>query len=134
MADSEPWYWNDPDALVTAAYEGEFDNVRRFLAIGADPNQRNEDGETAVIVAAEFGFTPTIELLLDAGADVNAVANNGDTAIKVARYSGGQDTVSLLVARGAIDDGQPCFKERVMDDYYSAMEIVNQKRRRRASD
>lgn len=134
MSDSTPWDWNDPDALITAAYEGDFDNIKRLLEIGTDPNQTNEDGETAVIAASEFGFTPIIELLLDAGTNVNAVANNGDTAISVARYSGGKDTVALLVARGAIDNGRPCFREQAMDDYYSAMEIVNENRRRKESD
>jgi ankyrin repeat protein len=133
MNDATPWYWNNSDALVTAAYEGDFENVKRLLELGINPNQTNEDGVTAIIAASEFGFTPTIESLLNAGADINAVANNGDTAIAVARYSGGKDTVALLIARGAVDDGRLCFREKAMDDYYAAMEIVNLNRSRRTT-
>ncbi len=122
---SQPLYINDPDALVTAAYEGEFDLVRLLISGGANPNVTNEHGDTAVMLAAEHGYDAIVEFLLDHGAEIDVKDQDGDTALDIARYHECKDTVSLLLTRGATGSDGPSAKERMMDAYYDACEQAN---------
>ena len=121
----EPLYINDPNALVTAAYEGEYELVKTLIAKGADPNVTNEHGDTAVMLASEHGFDTIVELLLDHGANVNAKDNDGDTALDIARYHGCKSTTELVLARGAKGEDGPSAKERMMDAFYEDCEKAN---------
>jgi len=120
-----PLYINDPDALVTAAYEGEYELVCSLVADGANPNVTNENGETAIIVAAESGYDAIIEYLLSHGADINAKDNDGDTALDIAKYNNCMRTVDLLISRGGISSMGSSAKERMMDAYYEDCEKAN---------
>ncbi len=120
-----PLYFDDPDALVTAAYEGEYELVKRLVAKGADVNVTNENGETAVIVAAESGYDAIIEFLITHKANVNIKDNDGDTALDIAKYHGNKSTVNLLLSVGAECSNGPSAKERMMDEYYDACEHAN---------
>ena len=57
-----PLYIKDPDALVTAAYDGNYEIVKRLIEEGADPNVKDETGKTAVIAAADEGGFPFFPL------------------------------------------------------------------------
>ena len=122
---SQPPFINDPDALVTAAHEGEFDLVRSLISNGANPNITNEHGDTAVILAAQHVFDTIIEFLLDHGAEINAKDHDGDTALDISRYHGWKSTVELLLARGATGAIGPSAKERMMDGFYEDCERAN---------
>ncbi len=117
-----PIHINDPDALVTAAYGGDYDLVCSILMGGANPNITNENGETALIVAAENGYDAIIEKLVKYGADINVTDNNGDTALDLAKYNNCRSTVELLKTHGAIGKDGPSAKERMMDSFYDACE------------
>jgi len=121
----EPQYINDLDALVTAAYEGEYELVKRLVVNGADINVTNEYGETAVIVAAESGYDSIIELLLAHKANINIKDKDGDTALDIAKYNGHARTVTLLLSSGAVGIEGACVKERMMDEYYDACDQAN---------
>jgi|SRR3989344_7085679 len=121
----EPLYINEPDAIVTAAYEGEYELVKTLLTKGADPNVTNEHGDTAVTLASEHGFDAIVELLLDHGANVNAKDNDGDTALDIAGYHGHKSTTELLLARGGKGADGPSAKERMMDAFYEDCEKAN---------
>ena len=121
----EPIYLNKSDALVTAAYEGDFELVKQLVAKGVDVNVTNEEGETAIIVAAQHGYSATIEFLLSHGANVNAKDNDGDTALDVAKYYDCEDTVELLQSAGSEGADGPSAKERGMDAYYEACRDAN---------
>jgi len=120
-----PLYINDPDALVTAAYEGEFDLVRTLIAAGADPNVTNEHGDTAVMLAAEHAYNSIVEFLLDHGTNINAKDHDGDTALDIARYHNCKSTIALLLSRGGQGADGPSTKERMMDAFYDACEQVD---------
>lgn len=76
--------------------------VRSFIAEGADPNARNESGSPVleVAVAAQLP-APTIRILIESGADV---ATNGGAALIKAAESQSQsamEVAQLLLDRGA---------------------------------
>ncbi len=56
--------------LVIAAGNGDTNDVLVLLVAGADVNDRNNDGMTALIAAAVEGYTETAQALLDAGVGV----------------------------------------------------------------
>lgn len=57
--------------LVEAAARGDATAVADVLARGADVDERDETGRTAVTAAVYAGSAETVKLLVDAGADVN---------------------------------------------------------------
>jgi ankyrin repeat protein len=57
--------------LVTAAGRGDVRVIRDLLARGADANDRDARGRTAVTAAAYAGSPDVVRLLVDAGADVD---------------------------------------------------------------
>ena len=63
--------------------------LRVLLAAGADPNERNECGETALHWAVWRGTSvPTLAALIDSGADLDAQRKDGRTAYALAVQSG----------------------------------------------
>ncbi len=61
-----------PEALLDAVTAGDVDRVRKLLAAGADCNERDGDGATALMLAAHAGKLDMVNTLIDAGANVNA--------------------------------------------------------------
>jgi ankyrin repeat protein len=121
----KPRYYNDYDAIVTAAYDGDFDTVLQLIQNGISPNIRNEAGETAIIVSAENGFDPIIELLLENGADINATDNDGDSALDIAKYHNNKSTITLLKKLNAKCKNELSTKEIQMNKYYDECENIN---------
>ncbi|RZM32139.1 MAG: ankyrin repeat domain-containing protein, partial [Sphingomonas sp.] len=52
-----------------------------LLARGADPNLKNNRGETALLIAANLGATDIVENLVKHGANVNLGNASGETAL-----------------------------------------------------
>jgi len=71
------------------------------LRIGADPNMRDNMGQTPLHHAASHGNAKGVELLLLAGADPLAVDNNGWTVAHSAAMGSGVEVVIRLVDLGA---------------------------------
>lgn len=82
--------------LIEAAYEGNTAQVQSLIDEGADINERDASGRTALMVAANRGHTYVVQLLLERGADANANDNKGGTAIQAAESRGFQRIVSIL--------------------------------------
>ncbi len=78
------------------------EGVELLLAAGADPNELNHRGETALHWAVWRARTPKIiEALLNAGAQIDAKRPDGRTAYAIAVLSGQTETAALLASRGA---------------------------------
>lgn len=82
--------------LIEAAYEGNTVEVQSLIDEGADINEKDASGRTALMIAANRGHTYVVQLLLERGADANATDNNGLTAIQAAESRGFQRIVSML--------------------------------------
>lgn len=82
--------------------------VKKLLDKGANPNERNSDGETLLIKIAGYGFAANTveriagsEYLLKAGADINAKDSRGCTALCWAAYVGDYYHLLYLIDAGA---------------------------------
>ena len=60
------------DPLMSAAGNGKVEEVQKLLASGANPNSKNEWGETVLHVAGIAANVDIIKALLNAGANVDA--------------------------------------------------------------
>ena len=75
--------------------------TERLLALGANVNLQDKDGDTALHGAAETGNVEIIRMLLDKGANPNAKNQQGGTPLMWAAVFGNGDAVRLLLSRGA---------------------------------
>lgn len=93
--------------FMRAARKGDIAAVRKWLAGGADVNQTNRHGVTALMRAAEGGLDGRVnrfvvlKILIDNGAAVNVKDNNGVTALMRAAGSGHIVATKLLLAKRA---------------------------------
>ena len=89
--------------LFAALKENDQDAVEEFLRNGADPNEVDEDGYSALHMAARAGCRITIfNLILEAIDDVNAV-KDGLTALMLAVHYNHLEIVVLLMKAEQID-------------------------------
>lgn len=72
-----------------------------LLAKGANPDVRDNAGNTPLIIASQLGFPEGAELLLKQGASVNLGNNSGETPLIVATQQRNVPMVRLLVTNGA---------------------------------
>ena len=84
-------------SLILAAKRGYYDTVKELLGNGANVNQTNKDGWTALHGAAFNGHTDIVRLLLKWGANVNQADDSGMTVLSMAAAKGHIDTVRLLL-------------------------------------
>ena len=87
-------------ALMFAARSGDLASARLLAGAGADVNDADAWGVSAVMMAAHAGFTELVEFLLDRGADPNA-AKPGFTALHAAIMRRNTRMVTALLAHGA---------------------------------
>ena len=91
--------------LLFAVQQGSLETVKLLIAAGADVNDADPEGASALVVAAYSGHGAVSAFLLERGADPNAVAA-GYTALHVAILRGNVDLVKRLLARGANPNAQ----------------------------
>jgi len=97
-------FYYPPTPLVTAAERGNIREVASLIADGANVNQQDSWGETALMKASTLGHWKCVGLLLDRGANVNVKDGDGETALDwVARQNnrGCQECLDLLICHGA---------------------------------
>eukprot|EP00954_Amorphochlora_amoebiformis_P029302 1392970-Amorphochlora_amoeboformis.AAC.1 len=89
--------------LFNGAFRGDVDMVKTAIQMGAQVNDRNDDGETPIFNAAYKGRVNVIQFLVQQKADVNAVESKyGTTPLEPACYgSHNLPAVKLLVRLGA---------------------------------
>lgn len=88
--------------LLSAVRAGKTEQVRKLLRAGADPESRNGDGRTALMLAAASGHRPVVYTLMLFGADVNARSD-----LKLGRGELALDRTALMVASGIWSLGLP---------------------------
>ncbi|HXD20598.1 MAG TPA: ankyrin repeat domain-containing protein [Vicinamibacterales bacterium] len=87
-------------ALMFAARVGDLASARLLLGAGANVNDADAWGVSAMVLAAHSGFTGMVEFLLDKGADANA-AGPGFTALHEAIMRRDEKMAAALLAHGA---------------------------------
>ncbi|HEX5965931.1 MAG TPA: ankyrin repeat domain-containing protein, partial [Pyrinomonadaceae bacterium] len=85
--------------LTQAVTSGDANAVRAALAGGADVNERNNGGQTALILAVIFSHTDVVRLLVQAGADPRLRDNLGLDAVEWAHRRGLTDIVDLFTGQ-----------------------------------
>ena len=87
--------------LVTAARTSDVAEVRRLIRQGADVNQAEPDGATALHWASHQNDPEIVKLLLDAGAAVAVVNRYGVQPLSLAAENGNAVILELLLEAGA---------------------------------
>lgn len=79
------YYWQTP--LILAASNGQVNLISGTLIkdFGANLEDRDRDGNTALISAAQYGWTDLVKYLLSIGANKAAKNNLGETAADAAQ-------------------------------------------------
>lgn len=90
-----------------------------MVAFAKEVNQRDRDGNTALLIASTEANTVVVRALLRAGANPNIANGKGALPITAAAKNGLSDRVQLLLAFGA----DPSLRG---NDMPSATELVNQ--------
>lgn len=75
-----------------------------LLFSGADINERNEAGQTAVHVAVEKGKALILEYLISKGANLSLPDRLGKTPLRQARDAGKSELAQILASHGAQED------------------------------
>ncbi len=86
--------------LLFTARVGDVDSARLLLTAGADPNDSQPDGVSALVLAAHSGHGNVGALLLEHGADPNALGS-GYTPLHAAILRSDLNLVKALLAHGA---------------------------------
>ncbi|XP_030844004.1 myotrophin-like [Strongylocentrotus purpuratus] len=98
--------------------------INIFMSQGADVNEGDNDGWTALHRAAQKGHLDVTKYLISQGADVNKLTQNDLTDIRLAIQHGNTSIIEKLVSEGAdlnvqSTDGQTCLHEAIRLCYKS---------------
>jgi ankyrin repeat protein len=88
-------------AFATAAFSNNTQQVSVAIKNGMPVDQKDENGNTALMLASFDGHVETMQVLLTAGADINLRDNNGRTALMFAASGPYPAAVRLLLEKGA---------------------------------
>ena len=98
---SSAQYVNRVPELHAAARASNIDKIRSLLAMGANPNKRNNVEQTALHIAAMYGQTHVISELIAAHADIEAQDMRKATPLHSAAIKGNWPAVRALIQAGA---------------------------------
>ena len=90
-----------PETFLGCVEKGDAYGVQLFLAAGADPDTRDREGTTALMLAIDKQQSDVFEILLAAGANVNAQDQYGWTPVMKAVAWGDTAMFDALRGRGA---------------------------------
>lgn len=87
--------------LVEAAERGSLTEVESLIAAGADLDQRDARGRTAMMAATHANRIDVVQALIDAGADVDLQDDRRDNVFLYAGAEGRLEILRLAVKAGA---------------------------------
>ncbi|HJR07613.1 MAG TPA: ankyrin repeat domain-containing protein [Pyrinomonadaceae bacterium] len=91
--------------LRLAACEGKIDEVRSFIALGANVNEKSSSSGSTALIGAEacdpLNAEAIVKILLESGAEVNTQDKYGETALMYAARNGHAESIKALIAKGA---------------------------------
>ena len=97
----------DLDQLLRiVASTGRADRVELLVADGADPDGRDPEGNTPLMLAAAEGRSSTVAALIAHGAEVNLATPKGATALMLAAGADHATAVRTLLKQGAAADAK----------------------------
>lgn len=107
--------------------------TERLLALGANVNLQDGDGDTALHGAAETGNVEIMRMLLDKGANPNARNKQGGTPLMWAAVFGNDNAARLLLSRGAVpslkdNDGVTALEWAARNNRQSTVSVLRGKR------
>ena len=116
-----------------AALNSDFEKAKTFLAEGADIDNRDESGNTALHHAAANGEVESVAELLKAGADADAKNKDLYTPLHYATLINCERTVETLLSGGSrIDaennDGDTAFNLARKNNHQKIIEMINQRK------
>jgi ankyrin repeat protein len=88
-------------SIAAAARDADIDEVRELIAAGANVNEPEADGTSALLWAAYHSEPALVSALLEAGADPNAANGFGMTPLLQASRYGDVATITALLDGGA---------------------------------
>lgn len=94
--------YNNDTELMLAAAKGDLNRVILLIENGADVNEQNVFGNTALMSAVRNNQKEIVQQLLEAGADANIINAGQDTVLKIAIRNGYFDISNLLIKNGVI--------------------------------
>jgi len=88
-------FWED------AVRRNDIEAMRDLLSRGIDPNVRDRNGQTGLMLAAHAGHLSAAQLLIDSGANLNLTAKYGLSAVMLAVIAGHKEVAQALAHAGA---------------------------------
>ncbi|UXS03202.1 ankyrin repeat domain-containing protein [Agrobacterium tumefaciens] len=92
---------NASATILSAVERGDYQGLEQALAMGSSVDEKNAQGQTALMVAVWKNDIDAARLLLAAGADVNAKDGIQDSPFLVAGAQGRVDILRMILAHGA---------------------------------
>lgn len=91
---------NYPIHNIIWSCSSKLDDVKKIMKMGADPEARDNDGRTALLLASAAGHYHIVKFLISESVDVNAADNEGITAMHLA-IDNSNSSILLLAKAGA---------------------------------
>jgi len=108
-------------SVAEMAASGNTEKIRELIKAGADVNEKNSNGLSALMIAARTGNIDMIKVLIDAKADVNAKSNDGFTALMEASSYAQIDAVKHLDAVKYLIEAKADVNAKTSDGYTALM-------------
>ncbi len=89
------------ELLLRAVQNNNLEKCKELIKIGTDINQKDEYGDTSLMLACIYGYIQICSLLLKNGANVNKNNNYGISALIYASIKGCKEICLLLLKNGA---------------------------------
>jgi ankyrin repeat protein len=89
------------DELISASKNGEVEKVKTMISKGADVNEKDSYGSTAIIYAVKSGNCDCVNILIKSGADTNIRNIEAWTPLLMATKAGNVAIVKSLLDNGA---------------------------------